>query len=246
MNPTKLNALIKKAPAAPTPPLPEPVAAREPVASLVFAFLLWESTTAAAIDAYAKLAECAVDFNDLRVSLPADIVAALGPRYPRAEERALRLRAALNDIFRREHALRLSAERSGKRDIKAYVESLEGIVVPYVASRMLLLCYGVHGVPVDEQTRDLLVAAGVSDAGIDPIECGHALARHVKAEQAESTHSALQALVDAAHTAAAAPATASTPAVPSEARRVNARSASKSSEAPKRSKRSSGGKAAKG
>ncbi|HMN97317.1 MAG TPA: hypothetical protein PKC43_06015 [Phycisphaerales bacterium] len=238
MNPTKLTALLRKAPATPPTPLPESVAARDPLASLVFAFLLWESTTAAACEAYARLERLAVDFNDLRVSLPSDVAAALGARYPRAAERSMRLRAALNDIFRREHAVRLPAERGGKRDIKAYVESLDGMVIPFVAARVLLLCYGVHGVPVDERTRDVLAAAGACEPTIDPLECGHALARHVKAEQAEAAHSALQAIVDAAPRE-----TGPTPRGKAPGARAAARSPAKASEQPSTTRR---GKAAKG
>ena len=63
----------------------------------------------------------------------------IGPRYPLALNRAQRLRA--------HHAPHLSARArhdadkqssGGKRDVRKYLESLEGIV-PYVTNRVLLL-----------------------------------------------------------------------------------------------------------
>lgn len=197
MNPTKLNALLKKAPTEALE-LPEPVAQRDPVAVLVFSFLLWEASTSQAIEAFRRIQESMVDFNDVRVSLPRELIDLLGPRYPRADERARRLRASLNEVFKREHAVKFPLAE-GKRDIKAYVESIEGMVVPYVATRLLLICFGVHGVPVDEQTRATLAEHGLCDPDTDLVELAGALARHVKAEQTEAAHAAIQSLVDAHH-----------------------------------------------
>lgn len=200
MNPTKLTALLKKAPTQAIE-LPEPVAQREPVAVLIFSFLLWEASTTQAVEAFRRIQESMVDFNDVRVSLPRELIDLLGPRYPRAEERARRMRASLNEVFKREHAVKFPLAE-GKRDIKAYVESIEGMMVPYVATRLLLICFGVHGVPVDEQTRETLAEHGICEPGSDLAEIGGALARHVKAEQTEAAHAAIQSLVDAHHEAA--------------------------------------------
>jgi len=194
VNPTKLNALLKKsAPLRVT--LPDALAQREPVAVLIHSFLLWEAGSAQALEAFRRIQESTVDFNELRVSLPQELVAVVGPAYPRVEERLRRLRACLNEVFKREHAVRLPTP-AGKRDIKVYVESLQGIVVPFVAARVLLQCFGVHGVPVDEQTRALLADQGLCQPTDDLVEVAGMLARHVKSEQAESAHEALQGLVD--------------------------------------------------
>lgn len=201
MNVPKLNALLKKHPHTPHAAVPDLVAQKDPVATLVFSFLLWEATTAQAIEAYGRLAETMVDFNDLRVSLASEVAAMLGPRYPRAEERARRLRASLNDLFKREHAVRFPQEKGGKRDIRAYVDSLEGMVASFVGTRLLLLCFEAHGMPADEQTRAMLAAAEVCAPDIDLTELGNALARHVKAEHAEAAHAALQSHADAWHVA---------------------------------------------
>src|SRR5438552_5300201 len=118
---------------------------------MVFSFLLWESTTDKAMAGYARLFEHLVDFNDLRVSLPHETAEILGPRYPRVLDRCQRLRAALRTIYIREHAVHLNILKdTGKRDARKYIESLEGIV-PFVASRVLVLSFETHAIPVDDQ-----------------------------------------------------------------------------------------------
>jgi hypothetical protein len=157
---------------------------------------MWESSTPAADAAYEQLMESVVDFNELRVCLPHELVAAIGPRYPRALERCQRLKAVLNDLYRREHAVtfeRLSS--GGKREVRKYIESLEGMV-PYVATRLLLLCFEMHGVPLDEQLRALLIQEGAADPSVEVPELSPWLSRHVKSGRGASAHAALQQWVD--------------------------------------------------
>jgi len=209
VNPTKLNALLKTA--APVhPALPDVLGQREPVAVLIHSFLLWEATSAQALEAFRRIQEATVDFNEVRVSLPQELVAVVGVSYPRVEERLRRLRACLNEVFKREHAVRFPPS-VGKRDIRAYVESLQGIVVPFVAARVLLQCFDVHGIPVDEQIRALLAEHGLCEPTTDLAEVAGMLARHVKAEQALAAHEALQALADQRHAAETKPPRRSAP-----------------------------------
>jgi len=198
LNTAKLSSLLKRHAAGPGTPLPEAVTGKDPINSLLFSFLLWEASVDDAVAGWTRLREATVDDNDLRISLPFEIVEMLGQRYPRGVERAERLRASLNDIYKREHAVSLARLSAlGKREQRAYVESLEGIS-PFVAARTLLVCYGVHGVPVDERLCAALVSAGAVDEGAEPIELSATLGRQVKADQAEAFHLALLAIADAA------------------------------------------------
>ena len=72
------SALMKKIgkPASP----PEGEAA---IDVLVMSFLMWESTAAKAKTAYERIQQRIVDFNDLRVSMPQEIVDFIGSRYPK-------------------------------------------------------------------------------------------------------------------------------------------------------------------
>jgi hypothetical protein len=217
---TKLSALLKRVGSASPPPFgpvtfplaaaasgeAEPAASGEgadaavrppdPITVIVTSFLLWESTTHAAVTAFNRILKSMVDFNDLRISLPAESAEILGERYPLALDRCQRLRAVLRDIFHREHAVRLEHLRGeGKRDVRRYVESLEGIV-PYVSSRVLLLCFDTHMIPVDEQLRARLVEAGAAAESADVAEVGAYLARHVKSGEGARAHFGLQRWVD--------------------------------------------------
>ena len=167
-------------------------------------FLLWESTADKADVAYDRILESVVDFNDLRVSMHHETMEMIGPRYPLAMNRAQRLRATLRNIYLREHAVSLDKPAaSGKREIKKYIETLEGMV-PYVANRVLLLCFDTHGVPVDEQLRTALIDAEVADASVEVPELSSWLASQVRAGDAVAVHASLQVWNDAKANSAAA------------------------------------------
>lgn len=186
---TRLQSLLR-AHAVP-PPAPAP-AAPDLVELLVHSFLVWEATVAQADAALERIRSATVSFNDFRVCLVNEVVELIGPRYPRVQERAIRVRAAINDLFRREHAVSLErAAGMSKRDAKAYIESLQGMV-PFVSARAALLGLGVHGVPVDEQTLAALVHHGVLHEETTIAEASGWLQRHIPAEKALAAHRALQ------------------------------------------------------
>lgn len=201
----KFAALLKKigvsVPPAPVPPLdeapPESAPPRhDPIATLVMSFLLWEATSDKANAAYQRIIESVVDFNELRVCMPHETVEIIGPRYPLALNRAQRLRAALRNIYLREHIVSLEKPAAGnKRDLKKYIDSLEGMV-PYVANRVLLLCFDMHLMPVDEQLRTALIEAEVADASAEVPELGNWLASQVRVGEMAATHASLQTWMD--------------------------------------------------
>ncbi|MEM9166601.1 MAG: hypothetical protein AAGB48_06205 [Planctomycetota bacterium] len=128
---------------------------------LLWSYLVWEAGETKAAERCHAFAEQVIDLNELRVCLASEIVAMLGSRYPRVQERARRLRATLNDIFDRENAVTLAHLASlGKREAKAYLESLAEIPA-YVAARVALLALGIHAFPLDERLFKAFEAAGV-------------------------------------------------------------------------------------
>ena len=187
-------ALLKKI-SRTRPPQP-PETEDDPVAVMVMSFLIWDSTTVKAVAAYKRLRDKVVDFNDLRVSMPHEIAACLGPRYPRAVERSQRLRAALRATYQREHAVSFKKlAELGKREVRNYVRSLDGIT-PYVADRVSLLCFDTHCIPVDERLRHALSKSGVCEGSVEISQLASWLARQVKAADAARAHFALQAWCD--------------------------------------------------
>jgi endonuclease III len=189
----KLHALLKKLGKADPPAF---ASAHDPVAILVLSMLMWESTTDKALGAYARLMESVVDFNDLRVCLPHETVEIIGPRYPRALDRCQRLRAVLRNIYLREHAVSLEKHINGnKREAKKYIESLEGIM-PYAAARVLLVSFGVHSIPVDDQLRIHLIEHDVIDPAVEVPELASWLTSHIRAEDGVDAHYSFQCWID--------------------------------------------------
>jgi endonuclease III len=175
---------------------PKPLEEGDPVSVMVMSFLIWDCTTAKANAAYKRIVDQIVDFNDLRVTMPHEIVEWIGPRYPRASERCQRLRAALRHAYKREHTVNLDRLRDmGRREVKHYLRSLDGIS-PYVADRVTLLCFDAHCIPVDERLHRALIRAGVGDESVEIQDMASWLSRQVKAADALVTHQALQAWAD--------------------------------------------------
>lgn len=159
-------------------------------------FMMWESTTAKADAALRRLHEAVVDFNELRICLPDELIRVMGERYPRVEDRAMRLRAALGEIYRRQHAVTLEPLASmSKREAKDYLDSLEG-VPRYVSSRLLLVRIGAHSAPVDGRIARRLVEAEIAENGSTPEAAAGSLERKVKAGDLLEVYQLLQAWAD--------------------------------------------------
>jgi len=185
-----LSAVLKRFAKSPAPEFPD---AGDPVAVLIQSFLLWEATAEDALAAYAAMRDRFVDYNELRVSLPHEIARTLALRDGRALDRCHRLRAVLTDIFKREHAVTLERlSQMGKRELRKYLDELEGMV-PFVAARLALLCFDSHSIPVDERLRSRLIEEGIAEPAMDVNELSGWLSRHVKASQGPRVHYALQA-----------------------------------------------------
>jgi outer membrane biosynthesis protein TonB len=197
--PTKFSAFLKKHRVGGEPALlPEHVSASDPIAVLVHSWLLWESSSEQAATAMSKLIEQRVDFNELRVSLPHEVAGIIGKRYPRVEERLHGIRRTLHDLFLRRHELSFEyLSEKGKRDVKAEVESLDGIT-PFVSARLLRISFDVHAMPADDQLSALLHENDVIDEPVEPEDLAGWLGTAVKADEAVAAIAAMQAAVDAA------------------------------------------------
>lgn len=169
---------------------------------LVWAYLVWEAGEKRARAMAGKLCESFVDLNELRVCLPSELAAFFGASYPLAAERADRIRASLNDIYKREHAVTLASLSSvSKRDARTYLESIEGIP-PYVASRTLLIGLGGHAFPLDGRLMAVLAREGALPDGGDLHAAGAWLERQVRSGDAAPALHALEALAETSGTPA--------------------------------------------
>lgn len=183
-------------------PLPEPLPEPAPVwlepgvEELIFSMLVWDARSSQAREALARIRAGVVDYNELRVCFPEEIRQLLGDRYPKAAERAARVRAALNDIYKREHKVTLQPVLSaGKRDARQYLETLDGVPT-FVAARVFLSACGGHAMPVDDRIRDFLVEEGVIAPSEEAEAVSGWLERQLKAGEALAAYGALQAAAD--------------------------------------------------
>lgn len=165
--------------------------------ALVGSFMVWEAPMAKAAGAIEALTRELIDANELRVSLPDELATIIGRNYPRGLERVTRLRAALNDIYRREHTVKLShLTEKTKREARTYLESLSE-TPHFVASRTFLVALEGHAVPVDERLLSrLLEVDAVGDDTATPESTSGALEKAIRAGNAAEAHALLLAWVD--------------------------------------------------
>lgn len=175
---------------------PEPYPPRDAVTQLVVGFLQWEATRKQAEAALARIHAAVVDNNELRVSHNHEIIAMIGPGYPRCEERVARLRESVQEIYVREYAVSLDGPAArGKKEVRTYIESLPGIT-PYVAAHVLVTALNVPAMPVDDKLVALLAAERCLDEGLDPHQAAQLIEKAVKADDMLATHLLLQAWSD--------------------------------------------------
>ena len=151
---------------------------------LLYSFMLWESTPTLAAESLARLYDSFVDLNELRVAFAQEIAESFEQTDVYTAERAERVRATLNDIYAREHAISIDhLAEAPKREVRDYLESLEGMT-GFVAARVTLLCFGGHAIPVDALLAGKLCKAGVIAPSVSPGKAGRWLERHIRAGQA--------------------------------------------------------------
>ena len=85
-----------------------------------------------------------------------------------------------------------------KRDVRIYLENLEGMRT-YAVSRMMLLGFEVALVPIDQTTVDLLVHYEVLPEDMKPSALTELFAKKFKSDRARQMHFALVAATDAFH-----------------------------------------------
>ena len=158
----------------------------DPIEQVILAVLSQEIPTARACKAARQLHHDVVDFNELRVSTPAEVAAGISRHVPRAVQRAKRILSMLNAIYKREYTVSLDSLRGkGVREIKGYLESLDG-VTPYVTASVLLWSLGGHAIPVNDPTLEFLKQMNLVDPDATGAEVQAFLERHVSAADAKS------------------------------------------------------------
>ena len=166
------------------------------IGEVIYAHMLWNAASKQATAAYKKLIDAAVDLNDLRMNHIHETVKLIGDSYPQATERANRLKCVLNAIYKREHGMHVSSlDGAGKRDVREYFETLDGIT-PFVSNRVIAICYDVAAVPVDDRTLAVMIANELVHETSSLTETASWLGRQVKATEVCEVHVCLHAWVE--------------------------------------------------
>lgn len=189
----KLRGLLRRTKAADEP------AARpdDPAQMLVYATLLWETTTKQADAAYVRLMKQVVDLNDLRVTEPRELADMFGSRYAMAEQRAETLCQVLNGLYLIEHGM--SPEKlteMPKRDARAALDAIEGMP-PFISAYVVLHGLGGHAVPIDDQLLGKLQRDGIVDEEADITEVQAFLEHQIKAADADVAVAKLRTYAEA-------------------------------------------------
>ena len=166
------------------------------IGEVIYAHLLSNAAAKQASIAYKKLIDASVDLNDLRMNHIYETVDLIGKNYPQADERAKRMKAVLNSIYRREHGMHVeSLEGAGKRDVRDYFETLEGIT-PFVSNRVISICFGVAAIPVDDKTLAVMIANELLHEAASITDAASWLGRQVKADEVCDVHVCLHAWIE--------------------------------------------------
>jgi 3-methyladenine DNA glycosylase/8-oxoguanine DNA glycosylase len=145
-----------------------------------------------------------VDNNDLRVSLPNEIGALIGPDYPQLNVRISRMRETLHEIYIREYDVTLDhLLGKNKKRVRTYLETLPGMT-PYVVNQIMLLNFGFHAMPIDDFMLELFKKDQVVDPDAEVEEVCKYLEKVVKAGDSAPLHVAMRAWADVRFRAVAA------------------------------------------
>ncbi|MFM7051681.1 MAG: hypothetical protein ACKOYN_06060, partial [Planctomycetota bacterium] len=192
---TKFLALVKKH-AAPLPQVPVLPGAEpnDPLAILLSNYLLWESSASLVAEALQRISRIVVDANELRVMLESEVIETIGEKYPFVEERARRLRATLNDIFKRQHKTSLDHLRGmSRKDQRAYLEGLAEIP-PFVAARTLVVAFENPAPIVDDTATQLCFQEGALEPTTTTAEVVAWCVKHCRVEEYAKISGAMSAL----------------------------------------------------
>lgn len=139
---------------------PAPPEGLEPLEVLTLSILRRNATLAEALDALRRLHEEFVDFNEMRVAPPKDIVDLLAKNLPDARTKAEQLTQTLNRVYDHGNALDLEhMAEMGKRELR---EHLRGALLldEYAEAYMMSHLFDSPVLPVDERLVGKLKGEG--------------------------------------------------------------------------------------
>ena len=160
--------------------------------SVVHGIILEDMSESAVKSAFKKFDNYFVDFNDLRVSRPEEIVEMLGEDSPATRQTASRIGKVLGAVFRKYNDVNLEVtKKMGKRPAKKFLEKLDGnsrFVVDYC---MLTALQG-HAIPLTNKMVEYLKSNELVHPEADEQEIEGFLTRQISARSAYEFYSLLR------------------------------------------------------
>lgn len=139
-----------------------PVAAKrpqfaDPLEALIFGLIGEFTTEANAQRIYKRICSHFVDFNDLRVSRPEEILDVMDDSSPAAQQAAVRMTRVLHQVYDRYDRMSLSTlKEGGKRQGRKELEELDGIS-RFAVDYCFLTAFDGHAIPLKEPMRRRLI-----------------------------------------------------------------------------------------
>jgi endonuclease III len=170
----------------------EPLSYDDPVDALIYGVVSEKRSLSAAEAAMRAMRRTFINWNDLRVSRPEEIVEVLGDNTPTGRDMAFLLTNALRAVFDVHHTVSLQAlKKLGKRPARQAIEKLGG-VSRFTVSYCMLTSLQAHAVPLTESMLAYLKQHKVVDAQADEEEIEGFLTRQVPAKNAYEFYAILR------------------------------------------------------
>ena len=162
-------------------PKVQEVSHEQVVDAIVHAVLSAELSEKATNSAIRRFADYFVDWNDLRVSRPEEIVDVLGRDTPTMREIASTIIRVLNGIFSQYHKVGLEAlKKAGKRPARQALEKIDG-ASHFVVDYCMLTSLRGHAIPLTEKMIEYLRSNELVDLEADERQIGGFLAKQISA-----------------------------------------------------------------
>ncbi len=160
--------------------------------ALVHSLVLEHMTETATKAAFRRFSDYFIDFNDMRVSRPEEIMEMLGEDNNAAKTVALNIIRALTTIFEKYNAINLeSMKKAGKRQARATLGKFDK-VSNFCVDYCILTAMGGHAIPLTEKMIEFLKDNELVHPSADANEIGGFLARQISASNAYEFYSLLR------------------------------------------------------
>ena len=186
-----IKRLLSRAKAGTERP-PEP---RSPMEQLLLGVFQADASRKQAEEALEAVKTDYVDFNELRVCQPKEIVESVGKSHPHARRKADMITRVLHGVFLRTHTIDLAyMAEMPKRDLRRHL--LELGLDRYASAYLALTAFDGHAVCVDDTLVGCLEMDGRIEPGSDLADVQGFLKRVVAQKDARATHELLRAYVE--------------------------------------------------